>query len=213
MGSQILKNGIIKASGSNVNANLVPNQGIYSSEVNAYTWTSKSVDGNRWVTNSHFIVEPSTTYTFSVCSDGNLATSHNTSGTDPSLKAFTMWLYLCNSDTTKNPDAGGYDNPVCFTSTNYNHKQFGNKHVWQYTTKSTETHMSIRVNNYSNGTDNLTIKYWQFKVEKGSINTPWNLNSSDEYYNNTTCGFNEARPTNAMISADWISASELNEVN
>lgn len=164
------------------NPNLVPNQGKYYSESTAYVRTSPSKDGNAWLSGSHFIVEPSTTYTFSVCSDGNLASSHATGGNDPSLKLFTMWLYLCNSDTTKNPDAGGYDNPVCFTSTNYNHQQNGNRHIWQYTTKSTETHMSVRVNNYSNGTDNLTIKYWQIKIEKGSKATPWCPNSNDPEY-------------------------------
>lgn len=162
--------------------NLVPNQGKYYSESTAYVRTSASKDGNAWLSGSHFIVEPSTTYTFSVCSDGNLAPSHDTSGKDPSLKLFTMWLYLCNSDTTKNPDAGGYDNPVCFTSANYNHQQIGNRHIWQYTTKSTETHMSVRVNNYSDGTNNLTIKYWQIKIEKSNAASPWCPNSTDALY-------------------------------
>lgn len=162
--------------------NLVPNQGKYYSESTAYVRTSASKDGNAWLSGSHFIVEPSTTYTFSVCSDGNLAPSHDTSGKDPSLKLFTMCLYLCNSDTTKNPDAGGYDNPVCFTSANYNHQQIGNRHIWQYTTKSTETHMSVRVNNYSDGTNNLTIKYWQIKIEKSNAASPWCPNSTDALY-------------------------------
>ena len=174
----------------NGNPNLLPNRGQYYSESTAYSWTSSAKDGCTWLTGSHFIVEPSTTYTFSVCSDGNLAPSHDTSGKDPSLKLFTMWLYLCNSDTTKTPSGGGYDNPVCFTSANYNHQQIGNRHIWQYTTRSTETHMSVRVNNYSNGTDSLTIKYWQIKIEKGDKATPWCPNENDASYSTSIINAN-----------------------
>ena len=169
--------------------NLVPNQGSYGSESTAYTYTSASKDGYKWLTGSHFIVEPSTTYTISICCDGNLASSHNTSGTDPALKAFTIFLYLCNNDTTKNYNNGQYDTAVNLNSSNYNHQQIGNRHIWNYTTTSKQTHMSVRINNYSNGTDSLTIKYWQIKVEKGEKATSWLPNSSDPIY--TALGYDD----------------------
>lgn len=124
------------------NPNLVPNYGNYSSESSAYAYTTNKVDGWYFLAGSHFICEPSTTYTFSVCCDGTLASGHGTSA-NPSVKSFTMWLYLCNSDTTKDYNNGGYDSPVNFNSSNYSHQQIGNKHIWKYTTTATQTHMSV----------------------------------------------------------------------
>ena len=159
-------------------ANLVPNQANFTS-VTPKTLTTTNTDGNSWLSGSAFEVTPSTTYTFSVCCDGQIATKHATDGSEPGT--FSMWLYLCNDGTTKNWQGGGYDSPICFTSSNYNHKQVGNRHIWQYTTTSTQRYMSIRLNNYGPGT--VTNHYWEFKIEKGSIFTPYIPNVNESQYN------------------------------
>lgn len=164
--------------------NLVPNQAQFTS-VNPKTLTTTATDGNSWLSGSAFEVTPSTTYTFSVCCDGQIATKHATDGSEPGT--FSMWLYLCNDGTTKNWQGGAYDSPICFTSSNYNHKQVGNRHIWQYTTTSTQRYMSIRLNNYGPGT--VTNHYWEFKIEKGSIFTPYIPNANESQYN--AMGYND----------------------
>lgn len=163
--------------------NLVPNLDIYSSEETAYEWTSNRTDGANWIPCSAFEVKPSTTYTISLCSDGSLSSAHGSAGMTPDQKPFSFWLYLCSDNTTKNWITGYYDSPINFTSANNNYRKIGNRHVWTYTTSSSTRYMSLRVNNYSDGTTPVTIKYWAFKVEEGSEPTPWIPHVSSPVYN------------------------------
>ena len=162
--------------------NLVPNLDIYSSEETAFEWTSSRTDGVDWIPHSAFEVKPSTTYTISLCSDGSLSNVHGSAGMTPDQKPFSFWLYLCNNNTTKNWTTGYYDAARNFTSANNNYRKIGDRHVWTYTTTSTERYMSLRVNNYSDGTTPVTIKYWAFKVEEGSEPTPWIPHVSSPVY-------------------------------
>lgn len=164
--------------GSRGCANLVPGQAKFTS-VSPKVLTTTNTDGNSWLSGSAFEVKPSTTYTYSVCCDGQIATKHATDGSEPGT--FSMWLYLCNDGTTKNWQGGAYDSPVCFTSSNYNHKQVGNRHIWQYTTTSTQRYMSIRLNNYGPGT--VTNNYWGFKIEESPKFTPYLPNMNESEYN------------------------------
>lgn len=163
-----------------IQPNLIPNQGQYT-ESNPYILTTTVNDGNRWLQNSAFEVKPSTTYTYSVCCDGEIASSHlGAQGT------FSMWLYLCNDGTSKNWQSGQYDAARLFLSNNNNHKQIGNRHIWTYTTTANEKYMSIRMNNY--GTGGVTHNYWNFKVEEGNVCTLWLPNVNDSQYNESNFG-------------------------
>jgi len=164
------------------NNNLIPNQGEYTVN-NPFVWSSNKIDGGKWMPNSAFEIKPSTTYTFSLYCDGNLQTKHPPKPEpSPEEKAFTVWLYLSNDGTTKSWQTGQYDTPINLNSSNFLHKQIGQKHIWTFTTSSTQRYVSIRVNNYSNDIDTLTLNYWNFKVEEGDKSTPWCPNSTDSIY-------------------------------
>ena len=164
------------------NNNLIPNQGEYT--VNSpFVWSSNKIDGSKWIPNSAFEIKPSTTYTFSLCCDGNLQTKHLPKPEpSPEEKAFTAYLYLSNNGTTKSWQTGQYDTTINLNSSNFSHKQIGQRHIWTFTTSSTQRYISIRVNNYSNGTDTLTLNYWNFKLEEGNKETSWCPNSTDSIY-------------------------------
>ena len=161
------------------NPNLVPNQGIYTQN-NPYILTTNRIDGYKWLPNSYFEVEPSTTYTFSVYCDAECSPKHATDGSEPNK--FSMYLYLCNDGHESKASTGGYDSVVNCNSTNNNYKNFGQRHCWTYTTTSTQKYMSIRMNNYGAGTETITHKYWYFKVEKGDKLTTYIPNINDELY-------------------------------
>lgn len=151
--------------------NLLPCGGTYT-QASPLTRTSNKVDGNAWISNSAFEAKPSTTYTISVECDGTLASTHAQSS-DPDDKKWGFWLYICNTDTTKNWSGGSYDTPVFLSNNNNNYRQIGSTHVWTYTLSSTQKYISLRTNIYSNGTDNVTIKWWDMKVEEGDKYTLW----------------------------------------
>ena len=156
--------------------NLLPCGGTYTQN-SPWSTTLNRVDGWSWVTNSAFEATPGKTYTISVECDGTLANTHGASA-DPSVKSWTFWLYICNTDTTKAWQSGSYDTPVNLTSVNNNYRKIGNTHVWTYTLSSTQKYISLRTNSYSNGTDNVTVNWWNMKVEEGDTFTGWSPNSS-----------------------------------
>lgn len=111
------------------------------------------------------------TITVSVCCDGNIASSHVTTETDPKNKLFTFWIVRYN----KNNEIVDH---YCFTETNASHKQIGKYlHRWNITIASGIDHLLFRTNLYSNGTDSYTLKFWNIKVEEGVNNNPqWTPN-------------------------------------
>lgn len=201
------KNGVVSASGE-IGANLVPNQSQYNAS-SPYILTTTGKDGYKWLPASSFEVEPSTTYTYSVFCDGTCATKHASDGSEPGT--FGMWLYLCNTGNESKSASGGYDTPVCFNSSTYNHVQQGQRHSWIYTTSATQQYMSIRLNNYGDGTNPVTREYWGFKVEKGNILTAWIPNVNDEDYVGNTSGFNE-QSSIAQITKSYINAPDFMEI-
>ena len=151
--------------------NLVPCGTTYT-KTSPWTITTKNIDGYKWVTNSAFEATPSTTYTISVECDGTLSTGHGPGDLSIDQKPWSFWLYICNVDTTKSWQNGAYDSPINLNKNNYNYRKIGNAHVWTYTLSNTQKYISLRTNCYSDGTNNITINWWNMKIEKGSIYTP-----------------------------------------
>ena len=161
--------------------NLLPCGGTYTRN-SPWTTSLSRADGYNWVTNSAFEATPSTTYTISVECDGNLAPSHDTGGLNPEDKKWTLWLYICNTDTEKTWNNNAYDTPINLNSNNNNYRKIGNTHVWTYTLSSTQKYISVRTNSYSDGETVLTLHWWNFKIEEGSEFTPWIPNTSSGLY-------------------------------
>ena len=159
-------------------SNLVPCGGYTKNS--SWTTSMSNKDGFKSVTPSVFEATPSATYTISVECDGNISSTHASSGANPSDKLWTLWLYIRNTDTTK--EDYSYDTAVCLNSTNNNYRKIGNTHVWTYTLSSTQKYISVRTNSYSDGETVLTLHWWNFKIEEGSEFTPWIPNTSNGLY-------------------------------
>lgn len=140
---------------------------------NQYTYstplikTSSSKDGYS-TTDMYCQVVPGETYYFSCETDGQWY-EHNTSGVDPSNKYATLWFYLTR---TYDPSNTGYDNPICLT------KAMGDGR-WIYTIPEGYNGLRVRTNTYSNGTDAVTIKFWNFHLNKGNAIVPMSQQEID----------------------------------
>ena len=137
------------------------------------TRTSASKDG--WETSDMYCqVTPGETYYFSCETDGQWY-QHNTAGVSPTNKYATVWFYLTK---TYDPNNTGYDNPICLT------KDMGGGR-WIYTIPSGYNGLRIRTNTYSDGTNAVTIKFWNFHLSKGTCIVPYKEKEYDcSGYNN-----------------------------
>lgn len=204
----INKNGIWTADGNGVGKNLVPNQSQYTSE-SPYILQTNRTDGYVWFSNSAFEVEPSTQYTFSVRCNGVISNTHGNGGHSPSELPFTTWFYTCIEGTTKDWQHGYYDYARNFTSSYSTFRQEGNRYIWTYTTSATEKYIFIRLNGYSDGETIIQIKFWNFKVEKGSVATPWIPNPADTIYVSDSVGFSEEGDKAKIWSCGSVTGNEF----
>lgn len=167
-----------------------PGQANLTKGNNTYERNSASTDGCFWFSGSNFNCKPSTTYTLSIDIDGTISNFHGGSAsTDPAKRWASMWFYLCKTGTSTNAAGGDYDSPINLNSTNYNFRKIGpTRYAWTYTTPADARSLSIRGNTYSNGTDAIKVKFWNPKIEEGTIATPWCPRSDESIY--TSLGYN-----------------------
>lgn len=186
--------------GSYSQTNLLPCGLIYTVE-SPLVRTSKATDGVGWVSNSAFEATPSATYTISVECDGTLSNAHGPGGLSPADKPWSYWLYICNTNTSKNWQSAAYDTAVNLNRSNNNYRKIGNAHVWTYTLSSTQKYISVRTNTYSNGTDNITVKFWNLKIEKGNTYTSWSGSTDTMIYDSSGFGHNGTHMGGGMFES------------
>lgn len=154
--------------------NLLKNSGKYQT----YTYTNNAKDGYLSLPIYVNGVSTSKQYTLSCETDGTLF-QHSTGGNPPNNKYWTIWLYQHSIPFTDS-DYARYNTPTCFTNSNYNHTQVGNKHYWVFT--PSYANLSIRLNLYSDGVNNETVTFKNIKLEEGNACTSWLPNKSDTLY-------------------------------
>lgn len=148
------------------NENLIIGSGKYTKN-SPLVRTKNAVDG--WQKESTLYTDTieAGTYTLQAKTDGNWH-NHSTpsGGYSPDLKYCSIWLV---SDAANNES--GKDINICLGQTVP--KSIVLSHKGKYW---------IRTNLYSNGTDNLTINFWDFKLEKGEKCSLWSPNEADDLY-------------------------------
>ena len=154
------------------NENLIIGSGKYTKN-SPLVRTKNAVDGWQKESTLYTNTIEAGTYTLQAKTDGNWH-NHSTpsGGYSPDLKYCSIWLV---SDAANNES--GKDINICLGQTVP--KSIVLSHKGKYW---------IRTNLYSNGTDNLTINFWDFKLEKGEKYSLWSPNQADNLY--TTLGYN-----------------------
>lgn len=153
MSVQICKSGIVKTDTLyDGNGGNILNGTRYTKE-NPYILSGKSSDIIA-VTNNYAKVIPGTTYYLTAKTDTAWSSAHGYS-TSTAGKA-TIWLYLRQ---TYNSSDTGYDSPILFTSSNWIKEG-----VWKYTIPSNMNMARIRFNTYSDGTNSVTVRFWDINL-------------------------------------------------
>ena len=120
---------------------------------NPYVLTGTTKDINLSIDN-YCQVTPGKTYYYLAKCDTEWSDKHGYFE-DTKGKA-TMWLYLCKVYDENNR---GYDKPIRFMS-----KNMIADGVWEYTIPDGYNMARVRVNTYSDGTDTVTVKFWDMKL-------------------------------------------------
>ena len=87
-------------------------------------------------------------YTFKVvCDSPNNVLKESHGGADGNLlnRTWTAWLYT-QSSAYNDSNYSGYQDPINFNRSNFNHTQVGNTHYWTW--KATSENVSLRLNGY-----------------------------------------------------------------
>lgn len=158
--------------------NLVKNSSKYTVS-NKFTMTTASTDGIMCPGIYYNNFNTTKQYTLTVECDGTLNTGHGTLQT-PADRYWTIWIYYHDTPFT-NTDYDRYQTPICYNSSSAGFKKISdNKYSWTFTPP--KANGSIRLNTYSDGTNVITVKFWNIKIEEGSISTPWCPNPADALY-------------------------------
>ena len=150
--------------------NALPNLLTWSNnytEANPLVHTSKATDGYKYLGNDSLItVTPGKVYYAQLKCDHVPRPAHD-GASGANYDKFTFWFYIRKIGTTKN--VGGYDSTACFTSGNiFINDPVNNLYVWKWTAPSTAQDITLRTNSYSDGTNSVTLKFWDFKIEEGA---------------------------------------------
>lgn len=127
--------------------------GTRYTKANPYTLTGTSGDIIA-TTNNYSQVTPGKTYYVTAKCDSEWSPSHGYKETTAG-KA-TIWLYLSK---TFNASSMGFDSPICLTSSG-----MLTDGVWKYTIPDGYNMARIRLNTYSDGTESVTIKFWDIAM-------------------------------------------------
>lgn len=102
-------------------------------------------------------VTPGKTYYLSCQTDSEWSKRHvDASDAGDVTGKVTIWLYLLKVFDANN---GNFDLPVCFTSSNWVEKG-----IWKYTIPAGYNMARVRFNTYSDGTNQVTCKFWDVRL-------------------------------------------------
>lgn len=149
-----------------ININLFTNFNRYTIS-NKYRSTSTAKDGYTHHPIYYNGLTIGKTYTFSCHCSGNIYV-HDGSGVSPSNHYFTVWLYERNT-AYSDSDYSSYTNPRNFSNNSVT--KIGDCYYWTFT--ANYTCVAVRTNTYSDGTNPTDVSFWNFKLEEGSVYTPW----------------------------------------
>lgn len=158
-------------------------------ESNPYIFTSASTDGcNSIISGTGIIpVEPDATYAIQCKTDGTWTGTHGGTSHIPADKDCSLWIYLRKKGTSASETS--YDTPIFLGhNASYKYSSQGNTGLatWIWAAPSDAYTIRIRSNIYSNGTNEITVKMWDLKVEKSDSASPWTPAPEDVplWYNN-----------------------------
>lgn len=158
-------------------------------ESNPYIFTSASTDGcNSIISGTGIIpVEPGATYAIQCKTDGTWTGTHGGTSHIPADKDCSLWIYLRKKGTSASETS--YDTPIFLGhNASYKYSSQGNTGLatWIWAAPSDAYTIRIRSNIYSNGTNEITVKMWDLKVEKSDSASPWTPAPEDvpQWYNN-----------------------------
>lgn len=132
---------------------------------NPFSFSSSAKDGIA-ITSQRASVTPGSTYYFTAKSDCVWSIDHGGDDARTNHKV-TIWLYLSENWTSYS----NYDTPIVFC---YQDSRWIKDNLWKITIPSDRNWASVRVNQYSDGTNVISAKFWDIALIPESSFTPPN---------------------------------------
>ena len=131
---------------------------------NPFSFSSSAKDGIA-MTSQRASVTSGSTYYFTAKSDCVWATGHSNNDDTVANHKVTIWLYLSENWTSYQ----AYDTPIVFC---YQDSRWIKDNLWKITIPSGKNWASVRVNQYSDGTNVISAKFWDIALIPESLFTP-----------------------------------------